>query len=297
MHLRFRKLIIIAGIILTVLLMSVWSGNNLIVFARGLGSTPPPVSPPPPGTTPIAEPSVEPPDRKLPTWLVTGPSFAGKALHWTQTNYSFQVTGPDPANGQSVRADIWVQVGADGIPVNLHAIWTLPDHSLHQEVVGSGTGTIFIWGAKYQRDWPGGKRMCRQQSPAYPDWLLRGLLPPFADEAGLARSGYRKMAGLTMELPTTSHLASIQPIATYPAGSTSQAWVLQESNNGTTDTKTVVVGANSRVLLLQGQITDVEGKVINETRSVHGSLEVYDPSSLPPTTFTLSQLALDACHD
>ncbi len=292
-----RILFIVISVTLIILLASALIGNNISVATRELRSTPVRVSPPLPGTTPTPEGSVEPSGEKQAAYFVTNPLLAGKALHWTKTDYSYQVAGLDPANGQPIKVDIWIQVDADGIPIMSHALSTFHGDVFLQEVLQTPDGVTVILGPEYPVNTIDGKSICRQHLPAYPTWMRRQILPPFVDEARLMRSGFRTSAALTPALPATTPLAGIQPLMTLSPDNTIQTWVLQELKGEVTNTKTLVVDASGRVLVSRGQITDSKGVVINESQSAHGDLEVYDPAVLPATTFAISQQALEACHD
>ncbi len=288
---------ITAALISATLLMVLLNGSLILQAAQGVFPTPLPVTPPPPGTTPIPEASIEPLGQRLPSYFVTVPSFAGKVLHWTRIDYSYNTTSLDPANGQPVTGEIWEQVGDDGIPIKVHGRYIRPNGTFHQETVQTRDEITTVMGAGYPKPPPSIKTPRCSASPwrRSPD-AMRGLLPPFVDEGMLPQSGFRMSGGLTKQLPTTMSLAGVKPILTYGPDTSARRWVSRQTENGLTNLKASEVGAQGRVLVAQALLINPAGQVINETWAAYGSLEVYDPVSVPASVFNLSQQAQEECR-
>lgn len=293
---RVRVIAVVAGGFLVIMLALLVNSNTLqqvtaqVVPRPPTAATPPPVQPPLRGTVPAPAAKPAPPSR--PPYLVGGPSFAGKVLHWTQTSLSYHPNSPDPANGESVTGDIWLQVGNDGRVTQFRGRYTRADGSLLQEVVEKGNTTIVVFGAGYPATPPAN---CDDQDAASP--RVEPPFPPFAaDVATLARLGFAPSDGLSQPLPSTTALPGVQPVQIYPVGGDIRAWTIREMSAGTTIVRRLEIGSHGRVIVAEGRGIDASGVATGISRQVYGALEVYDPGSVPASVFTLSQQAQEACR-
>lgn len=294
-----RRYIVVILTIMAALLIWLLFGSNIL--QAGTIPTPPPIPTLSPGSTPVPS-SVPfgngPADQTPPAFLVTIPSFAGKVLHWTQTSYTYNTLSPDPANGRPTNVDIWIQVGADGIPIIARSVSTFLDGTFHQANLYASDATTFILGPGYQAVSPHSFPECVLNEASYPVETRRSLLPPFVDEAMLPQFGFNQESGkATMQFPSTESLPEGKALETYGPDTTVRRWIMRESANRSTNLKALEVGEGGRVLGSQAQLTSAEGDIVNETWTAYGPLEVYDPASVPTSVFDLSEQALGACHD
>lgn len=293
-----RGRFITAALISAALLIVLLNSNLILQAAQGVFPTPLPVTPPPPGTTPIPEVSIEPLGQRLPSYFQQAPSsFTGKVLHWTNFEYSYSTSNPDPANGRVVFGEIWERLGNDGLMVKRRSRSTFPNGTFHQESVQTRDAIIVVMSAGYPKP-PSSIKTPRCAPSA---WHLspeaaRALLPPFADEGMLPQSSFRMSGGLTKQLPTTVSLAGVKPILTYGPDTNGRRWVLRDSTNGMSNLKALEIGLQGRVLVAQAQLTDPQGAIVNETWQAYGPLEVYDSVSVPESVFNLSQQAQEECR-
>lgn len=227
-----------------------------------------------------------------PNWL-TRPSFAGKVLHWTQIVYSYTAGGPDPANGQPLTGDIWVQVDTAGVPTTIHARYTFTNGTFYQEFVQTRTTATSILGKSYFTN-----AGCQVVQKVFSNNDLLSALPLFANVVALPSSGYSiKGTRVPLPIPTTKPLAGVSPLTTYVQSTTTQLWGLNRSlGNGMHDTQTMEVGLDSRVLATDTKLLDGKGQMIQENWQTYGQLEVYDTKTVPNTVFSLSQHLGGGCH-
>ncbi len=296
--LKKRVFVAVASISMAFLIL-ILNGNEILQAAQGLfPPTPPPVTPPPPGVTPARQEAVEPPESKVPSYIMSGPSFAGKVLHWTQVDYSYISTNLDPANGQPVTGEIWVQVGDDGIPIKFHNLYRRQEGTFHQESLQTRDAITVVMGEGYPKPPPQIKPPPRcTTSPWHRSAdVWRSLLPLFADDAALARYGFTQNGGLTKQLPSTVSLPGVKPIVTYGSDNNVRRWLLRESADGLMNLKAVELGAYGRVVASEARLVTPKGDSVNETWAAYGILEVYDPISVPGSVFILSQQAQEVCR-
>lgn len=134
----------------------------------------------------ITNPTVGQPTAERQPWLKYEPALAGKVLHWVETSYSTVPNSPDPANGRAVTADIWELIGQDGTPLLFHGQYTIAG-VFHQEVVETPARLDITYGRDYDHIALGKALPCTVSARPSAGDGMRGLLPPFADAAVLAR--------------------------------------------------------------------------------------------------------------
>ena len=279
-------------------LTAVLFGALLIILVTGgaaaTGLLQPPL--PPPTPTPAPPGKAAPPDSFKPPGSVRPPylverNFAGRAIHWTQKSYSFAPNTPDSANGQEVLGDLWVRFGADGQPTNVHARYTLPDGSLHQEIVQDGSQETIIFAPA---DAPS-KAGCRAAAPSSPA-RMRDSRPPFVDEAALPAAGFLRAGGLTAQPPVTRPLPGVRPALVHPSDPVANGWETKTVSSGITLASRFEVGSQGRLLAARTWRTDSTGLVLGETRAVYGPLEEYESAVVPSDVFALSAQAGELCR-
>jgi len=293
-----RNMLGAAAIGATAIVVSLDKGKVLLAANQFISISPPAPTPTPGGN---GEP-VTPPGQSRAPYAVSIPIFSGKVLHWTQASYSYihvvesdgsESAPTDPANGRVINSDVWLQLDQDGTSTRFHAVNTYSDGSLHQETLedrGQNTSIVILG-----RDYPASPLGCalRRQPLPKPGYQP----PPFVNEAMLPSYGYHAVGGLTGQPPGTPPLAGASPVAAFGPDNTAQGWETTEARDGgLSNAVRIEVGAQGRVIRSQTRLTNTSGTYINETWFAYGPIEVYAPSSIPNSVFTLSQKAREACH-
>lgn len=230
-----------------------------------------------------------------PDYAIASPSFARGVLHWTQTAYSYVSTSPDPANGKTVTADIWVHVGKDGIPKQVHATMTLPTGELWQETLTRGTRVTTRLGKVYAADPVLGRRYCKQELDEQEADLVN-YLPSYIDTTKLKRDGFSLTNKQSRTLPPTTSLSGVAP-AQVISDSSWNRWQRTKDINNMSQTDVMDIGKGGRVIFAQGKLTHPNGKVISETWSEYGDIQVYEERLIPNSVFDFSTQALEECNE
>lgn len=215
-----------------------------------------------------------------------------KVLHWASTSYVFQSSGQDPANGELVIGEYWVSVLGEGDIVRYHERFALADGTFLQETIYANGLTTTILSPAFRTNLSG-DCVAEGVSATPPS----GIVPPFAaNPATLARLGFVPSGGLTRDVPVTPVLPAVQPLERYAVGNSVQGWERRETvGAGNTMFRRLEIDTVGRVVAAEGRLIDATGSVVEETRQVFGTLEIYDPSSIPDSVFTISDEAQEAC--
>lgn len=291
-----RRGVVVCGGIAALMIGLLFNSGILLQATAAVVPRPPAGATPPPAPTPLpgarSRPSVTPPGSGQPAYLVPGPSFAGKVLHWTQTNYTFDPNSPDATNGWPISGEMWLQFGDDGQFNRFRGYYTRADGTFLQEIVQTRDTTTVIFGIGYPASSPAG---CTGSGPSSPQ---AHALPAFAAGAPtLASLGFTPSDGLTQPLPATTPLPGIRPLTTYQAGPVIRGWERREvSDSGTTLARRLEIDAQGRVVAAVGRVTDANGVVISESRQMYGGLDIYTSTSVPASFFALSQQTQEVCR-
>ncbi len=241
----------------------------------------------------ITNPTVGQPTAGRQPWLKYEPALAGKVLHWVETSYSTVPNSPDPANGRAVTADIWELIGQDGTPLLFHGQYTIAG-VFHQEVVETPARLDITYGRDYDHIALGKALPCTVSARPSAGDGMRGLLPPFADAAVLARISVNSGQGIpSHSLPLTSPLARSRLLATYSAVGSVRWWVQRQPGLQPYPSYTArqELGPDGRVLVAQAQWTDADGHVVSQSWTAYGALEVYSPETTPTSVFGMHHSA------
>lgn len=281
----------VVGIVIAVLASSavaVLIGRNELplVHAQSPVPTPPP---PDPGFT-----RTSPPPQARPTIYVVPAAFRGKIVHWSFTQSIFIAGATGPTNGQPIDVEAWVRFGPDGVPNLYHARATYEDGTFYQEVLRSPTEETTVYDPRSQPIPPIGSQMCVVRTPgdAGLKERLNSGVPPFVDVNRLLQAGFRSAgSGLpTRPVPTTPSPPGLTPQQVYGPDSSVANWILETPDRpGQLGITTLEVGADGYVRLNQFQQLNEQGKVENEVWTTTGTLEVYDPVTVPANAFRLSR--------
>lgn len=262
-----------------------------VAIANVTPPTLPPLTTPVPAPTPQGKAAPNPPSSPPRPAYVVSPSFAGRALHWTQTRYGFSPGTPDSANGKPVKGEIWVRVGDDGLPVEVHGRYALADGTFYQEIVQNrSTDTVIL----NPIDAAATKAGCRMQGTSSAE-SLRSMLPLFVDEGGLARYGFAPVAGATAQAPAALRPPGLAPTAVYAHEAMPRAWEQRCLIQGVTTLERLEVGAGGRIQMAKTVSTDTTGLVLGESSTVYGEIEEYDAAVVPASVFALSQKGKEVC--
>jgi hypothetical protein len=237
----------------------------------------------------------------VPAWMRTEPALAGRWIHWQEREYHFFGSSPDPANGQLLVADIWEQIGANGIPTLAHVWFTFTDGRLHQEVYQDRHTSIIVYGSDYKAVYPA-------QIPLPQNWCvthwhvnpssLPKLTPEFADESKLPAAGFRVAQGApTRPLPDTPQLSSPHT-KVYPAPANLHVWKIQrhDAASSTSSATIINVDAAGRVVYDEWLSTDAKGGVVLDTWVASGPLYVYaNAAAIPSTVAAVPQAVPGGC--
>ena len=182
---------------------------------------------------------------------------------------------------------MWELVGTDGLPSVFRVRYRYLDANRNflQEIEETRTReTILI--RTYDASYPGGRCTTQHWSPTMNN--LRSLLPVFADERILSRIGYHESTGPpTPQQPGTNSFPGVTPLLIYDQDTTVHQWVLRESmGNHMSQTRTVEIGQYDRVLFIGDQLTNAQGKVMNDGGSSYGPLQVYDSQVVVEAIFS-----------
>lgn len=228
--------------------------------------------------------------------------FASKVLHWVENDYSQTPGNPDPANGKTVRGDIWELVDATGTVSQFVGIYTLPDGSFHQEVIETANGLTVVYGSDYNKlKAPGtidsaGNR-CNAIAQPVDAARRQSLLPPFvgmAMPAG-AKVGSSHSAPLA-PVPTTPMLQGMPPVQTYGAASVLTQWTQQVTQPGGFTVHNVFESDSSnRLEAVRSQQFNAAGTIVSETWTTYGALQIYPVTSASTTVFSSAQQVMEEC--
>jgi hypothetical protein len=145
----------------------------------GEATTPTPASPPDASSS---TPAGSPPGASAPDFLRPPPESPGRVLAWSFRRRFFDPSAPDPANGQEIRGEVFLEVGEDGQPVRLHGQFRLPDGHLYAEMWRTAGRA---WEARFVD--PGGP-VCFPE-PSSPE-AMRWAFPPFVEVRKLSAEGW-----------------------------------------------------------------------------------------------------------
>lgn len=221
-------------------------------------------------------------------------TFRDKVVHLTSTTYTYAVGGADPANGQQIAIDTWVQTDLSGDITKLHARSTLPDGSFLQEVnEGDGQSTLAL-GPAYASLKP------EHGNPCTPLTLSskRPLMPLFVDPATLPQLGYHPTSDRPVSPPASGGtLAGTAPVASFNVDDTIGTF----SRSGASDANGTVtydleVQNNGKMDATRAVTTDRQGHVISENWQAYGRISLYASTSLPASVFAPSVDAQEACR-
>jgi hypothetical protein len=146
---------------------------------HGGATTPAPASTPP---VMSSSPTMVPPGASPPAFLRPPPESPGRLLAWVFRRRSFDPSAPDPANGQEIRGEVFLEVGNDEKPARMHGRFWLPDGRLYAEIWRTAA---VGWEARFMD--PGGP-VCFQE-PSSPE-AMRWAFPPFVDLGKLRADGW-----------------------------------------------------------------------------------------------------------
>jgi len=263
---------------------------------RAAGTLPPPVTPPSPYPQHQTNPSVPHPEASPAPFIIPAPSFAGKVIRWTQTDYVTVPNSLDPASGKLRNVDVWARVGQDNRVAMLRSHATFADGSFYQELIATPTAQSLYPGAAYFpviAHLAGGSPNCPVQLSAP---RLDPMLPLFANTSTLPTLRFSVTTGTTLP-PATPSLSSVQPSIIYPTNPSASIWARSSSENGTTNSDQVqVYPKTGRIIMIDSRMVAASDGAINETRMVYGDLNVYDATQVPATVFNPSTEAQGACH-
>lgn len=223
-------------------------------------------------------------------FVTTPPGLAGKVVHWSISEMSFTEAGPDPANGKVVLGDIWAEIGPDSVPVRFHGIYLYEDGRFRQEIVLTPTEEVITYDPLMAVRTPSGEVHCTVRDRTGVG-RLRTVAPPFIDVGRLRAFGYQSVStgGARSAPPMLSPLPGVLPQQIYPADQVLQRWQRRQSAGGQSQTQTLELGPDGRLLLQQSRATNAQGKVVQEYSQGYGSLEVYAPESVPSSVFQLKR--------
>lgn len=218
-------------------------------------------------------------------WTI-GPSFAGKVLHWTQTNYNYTPNGPDPANGKAVNADIWVVVGSDGLPLVDLARFTLSDGTFLQELLLTRQTATSLFSSAYRM--PGG---CIVDNKVSSTKDLLSALPQFVQESLLPAQNYIKVSKrLSYPQPVTPSLVKVTPVRIYSSGTSVHSWFFSATlSTGMKHSYALDINTDGRLLASEVKLFDAQGALIQDSWTTYGQLQVYNSSDVPGIISALTQ--------
>lgn len=223
-----------------------------------------------------------------PAWLAK-PRFANVVLHWTQivANYSLDSSGS--MSGQQLTGDIWVAVGSDGLPTQIHVRYAQDDGTVVQEIIQTRSTETDLFGSG------SGNLQCRTAPHLLSTQDLQVALPPFVNSANLPASDYQQIKGaVSHPHPSTSMaLAGVTPSHVYASGIVTQTWQLHATHGSMNDNEIVSFGADSRILAHEVQLFDGQGKMIQRNWHSYGALQVY--TSVPAKVFSFSTQSSASC--
>lgn len=250
--------------------------------------------PPPP--TPGAQTGTPPPlpGQGKPDYLVVPKELAGMVVHIVGT-VSFRDRGsPDPSNGRPLSIEAWPKFDSDGAPEQYHMLSSYADGSFHQEILATAYEMTMVREPASATRFPDGTRSCADRTPSIPAYL-QAVVPQFIDAAALARAGFRDRgnAPASTPLPMPQIVSGRIPSKIHPSEITPRHW-LQESPGGglagsSRTTNTFEAGLDGRVQVSEFREADARGASISEKYAAWGPLEVFAPSQVPETAFSVSR--------
>ncbi len=238
-------------------------------------------------------------------------------IHWPGSSYSYNPASRDPYNGKTTTSDIWAQTDANGAIVKFHAVYTAPDGIPFQEVLQDTSRTTRVFGPAYAAVFPtpaplpsgatpGAATAANPFCQSGPGGLsglsaskTQSLLPPFVDPKALPQQGFElaQANASPPAVPAAATSIDLAPVQTYPSSQTVQLYTKRvPAPADEPETHTVEVQPDGRIVQLEATVTDAKGDILGQARQTFGPVQVYNPSSVPASVFTLSPFGQEACH-
>lgn len=274
----------------------------LLLAAVGIGITranPSDVPTPEEITTQVAgEPANETvvPPGSSPPWLLTDVSFPGRTIHWTSAGWFRQPGIRDPANGETVYGEFWVEFDDDGAVLHERERFTLADGSFFQESTSADGVNTMVLSPEFGMS-PCPEANCflsRAESSPPP---ASSLIPRFIVSADtLVSLGFAPVPNESAEFLETSPLPGVAPEQVFAAAGPAETWEQRTTSGDETSTIRMGLATNGRLLLRSdAQTTDSAGTIIDERHSVFGTLYVYASENVPSSVFTLVTASEEPC--
>src|SRR5579875_1467383 len=181
----------------------------------------------------------------------------GKTIYYTNLSYNYDPVSPDPANGQTVSIETWVQLDVRGNVIAQHTISRLPDGNFLQEsLILDGQSTVVL-GPEYASLEPrlGGGCLRSKSAPA------QTIFPLVIDQSALAGLGYAPVQGLPVDTASLPQglPPGLSPNKTVPITSSVVTWQLK---NGANTTYQFEVQSDGKVDVTRSVTVDNLGKVL-----------------------------------
>ncbi len=222
-----------------------------------------------------------------------GPDFAGKVLHWREMSVQSTPGVPDPANGQAIMTDIWVEFGPLNVPTRVRTVATFEDGGAYQAQLLFPDQGLLLFGHKVPGSEVPGDAACSVTLSGSASLAnMEGIRPFFIDSRKAEAAG----------LVTT---ATGQPI-TRPALTASDKALSSESEIDSTEA--VVLDADlpqgdlvvhvreeidSKTGLQLSErvvVTDRAGSPQSESLRSISAIQVFRAGEAPPDTFDKDSL-------
>lgn len=230
-----------------------------------------------------------------PLWLTM--SYIGRKHHLNKPPNLL-----DPANGQVVTTDVWVIVGNSGIPLQMHLRSTLPNGSLHQEILQTAQQQTIVFGQDYLQaglfqSLPSAPCAVMQVARTSDSAQMARLLPRIAKDSLLTDEGYAAMHGApTLSLPTTTRVSDVTPDVTGSSPTSITHWSSQRAIGDALREYTFIdAEADGRIVGERIWYLDGSGATTYNHWNAMGRVDVYSKQLLPSSLLQIPAAELAEC--
>ncbi|RIK45291.1 MAG: hypothetical protein DCC58_06840 [Chloroflexi bacterium] len=239
--------------------------------------------------------SFGPPGSSVP-WIDDSVAFPGRTLQYSAVTWFRQPGVDDPAHGEPVYAEVWVEFDAQGQVVRSHVLITLADGTFIQESTRAGYEGTIVFPATDSATTEAGRYCVREMT--FPDLEKpSSVLPPFlvAPDA-LAALGFAQVAAEPGAFPATSPPPGLEPLAVLTNDIAMVTWERRITQGSEETIYRFTTDPDMRVLRDDVVTIDVStGEIIRERHMVEGPVNVYLPEAVPAAVFAVQTEAEVVC--
>jgi hypothetical protein len=223
--------------------------------------------------------------------------FRGFIVHYQYVLYESAAGSQSPSDGKNVYADTWTAVDPEGKPRMFIGRYTLADGTPLQTIYARpGEETLVHHnGSPHLPDVRGTCREVIERDPARPAGWLPGFLDRgAASAAGLASTG---RAHLGRPIPWAATGAGASPAKSFDITVEPEAWryVLRADDGARRENTIFVEPGTGLISGFEGFTYSADGSLVMTSRTTDVRLELYAPTDVPSSVFTIDE-SVELCH-